>query len=166
MLKAKPELSNRQVAAKTAPTHPTVAKVREELEQKGDVEKFTTSTDTRGRKQPAHKVKVRTPEQMAIAQRSILIEAAIHPLTVKKDGSPLRVVSPSRSNRPPKKFIGGLKSQHTDLLEFAQFIIARVPSKRSKHAGVSIAVAYEDIDEFDLLLGRAKIAIEKWKVPA
>jgi DNA-binding MarR family transcriptional regulator len=52
VLKAKPEASNRQIAEQVKASHPTVAKVRAELEQKGDVEKVSTSTDTKGRKQP------------------------------------------------------------------------------------------------------------------
>jgi hypothetical protein len=55
VIKAKPELSNRQVAAKTATSHAFVGKVRGELEQSGDVETVSTSIDTRGRKQPARK---------------------------------------------------------------------------------------------------------------
>jgi hypothetical protein len=55
VIKAKPELSNRQVAAKTATSHPFVGKVRGKLEQSGDVETVSTSIDTRGRKQPARK---------------------------------------------------------------------------------------------------------------
>jgi ParB-like chromosome segregation protein Spo0J len=44
--------SDRQVAATVGVSHPTVAAVRRELEQSGDVEKLSTSTDTLGRKQP------------------------------------------------------------------------------------------------------------------
>jgi ParB-like nuclease domain len=58
LIKATPEKSNRQIAAQAnVVSHPTVAKIRERLEQKGDVEKVTTSIDTKGRKQPARKSK-------------------------------------------------------------------------------------------------------------
>jgi hypothetical protein len=55
VLKAKPKKSNRQVAKIVGVSHPHVAKVREQLEQAGDVETVTTSIDTKGRKQPARK---------------------------------------------------------------------------------------------------------------
>jgi len=56
-LKAQPNLSNRQIAGLIGKSHPTVAKARRELEESGDVEKVSTSTDTKGRQQPVHKPK-------------------------------------------------------------------------------------------------------------
>jgi ParB-like chromosome segregation protein Spo0J len=54
LIKANPEKSNRQIAAQVkVASHPTVAKVRAELEKTGDVETVSTSIDTKGRKQPA-----------------------------------------------------------------------------------------------------------------
>jgi hypothetical protein len=55
VLKAQPEKSNRQVAKTVGVSHPHVAAVRAELEKAGDVETVTTSIDTKGRKQQAHK---------------------------------------------------------------------------------------------------------------
>src|SRR5262249_18077677 len=57
VIKAKPELSDRQVATKTGTSHPFVGKVRTELEEKGDVETVSTSLDTLGREQPRAKAK-------------------------------------------------------------------------------------------------------------
>jgi hypothetical protein len=59
LLKAKPEQSDRQIAntVKASPT--TVGKVRADMEVKGDVSKLDTRTDTRGRKQPVWREKVR-----------------------------------------------------------------------------------------------------------
>lgn len=54
-LKATPEKSDRQIAKDLGVSHPTVAKQRKKLEENGDVEKFTTSKDTLGRKQPRNK---------------------------------------------------------------------------------------------------------------
>lgn len=54
-LKETPEKSNRQIAVGLGVSHPTVADVRQGLEECGDVEKFTTSIDKLGREQPAHK---------------------------------------------------------------------------------------------------------------
>lgn len=50
-----PERSNRQVATSLGVSHPTVATVRSEMEHVGDVERFTTSTDTLGRRQVLHR---------------------------------------------------------------------------------------------------------------
>ena len=47
-----PGKSDRQIAQALGVSHPTVAAQRRELEESGDVEKFTTSTDTLGREQP------------------------------------------------------------------------------------------------------------------
>jgi ParB-like chromosome segregation protein Spo0J len=55
LVKAQPEKSDRQIAKATGVSHPYVAKVRDELEQSGDVETVTTSIDTKGRKQPKRK---------------------------------------------------------------------------------------------------------------
>jgi DNA-binding Lrp family transcriptional regulator len=71
-LKAQPDFSNRQIAEMTGTSHPTVAKVRRKLEQSGDVEKVSTSTDTKGRQQPVHKsktVSVKAPPPPTPAQR-------------------------------------------------------------------------------------------------
>lgn len=54
-LKDRPQVSNRTIAADLGVSHPTVAATRKELEDRGDVEKFTTTTDTLGRQQPASK---------------------------------------------------------------------------------------------------------------
>jgi hypothetical protein len=55
LIKADPTKSNRQIADQVKVSHPHVGKVRAELEKSGDVETVTTSTDTKGRKQPAHR---------------------------------------------------------------------------------------------------------------
>jgi hypothetical protein len=62
LLKAQPEKSNRQVAKAVGVSHPHVAAVRAELEKTGDVETVTTSIDTKGRKQRAHKPAKKPPE--------------------------------------------------------------------------------------------------------
>ena len=62
LIKAQPSKSNRQIAATVKASHPTVAKVRDELEKKGDVETVTTSIDTKGRKQPAKKKRRKTED--------------------------------------------------------------------------------------------------------
>ena len=65
-LKAMPEQSDRQIAKVLGVSHPTVAAQRRELEEVGDVEKFTTSIDTLGREQPRE----RKPVSVFIPSRS------------------------------------------------------------------------------------------------
>lgn len=50
-----PEVSNRQIAASLGVSHPFVGDVRRDMEEQGDVETVSTSTDTLGRRQPAKK---------------------------------------------------------------------------------------------------------------
>ncbi|UPT87966.1 ParB N-terminal domain-containing protein [Bradyrhizobium barranii subsp. apii] len=65
VLKAQPEKSNRQVAKAVGVSHPHVAAVRAKLEKSGDVETVTTSIDTKGRKQKAHKPVADKPHDSA-----------------------------------------------------------------------------------------------------
>jgi hypothetical protein len=58
LLKADPSKSDRQIAEQTKSSPTTVGKVRAEKEATGDVSKVDTRTDTKGRKQPAKKIKV------------------------------------------------------------------------------------------------------------
>jgi ParB-like chromosome segregation protein Spo0J len=53
-----PSRSDRSVAKETKLSHPTVAKVRAEAEDAGDVERVSTRTDSKGRKQPAWRAQV------------------------------------------------------------------------------------------------------------
>src|SRR5690242_3900350 len=55
LLKDNPERSDRATAQIARASHPTVAAVRRELENSGEVEKFSTRTDSTGRQQPAAK---------------------------------------------------------------------------------------------------------------
>jgi len=55
LLKARPELSNRQVAEQVKLSHPTIGKVRADLEKAGTVETVTTIVGADGVAQPAHK---------------------------------------------------------------------------------------------------------------
>lgn len=52
-LKADPQLSNREHARRTGASHPTVNNVRAELEERGEVAKFTTSTGADGKSYPS-----------------------------------------------------------------------------------------------------------------
>jgi hypothetical protein len=65
LLKASPEKSDRQLAKLTGVSQPHVGKVRRSLEQTGDVETVSTSTDTKGRKQPRTKKRPKVPREVA-----------------------------------------------------------------------------------------------------
>jgi len=54
-LRADPHLSNRQHAERVGVSHPTVAAVRRDLQESGEVESFTTRTGRDGVEQPASK---------------------------------------------------------------------------------------------------------------
>lgn len=58
LLRQEPERSDRSIAKATGIHHQTVAVVRDELVEAGDVAKIATRTDSIGRKQPAVKVTV------------------------------------------------------------------------------------------------------------
>lgn len=53
LLKARPERSNRQTAKIVGADHKTAASVRHDLEGRGEIPHVETTTDTRGRSQPA-----------------------------------------------------------------------------------------------------------------
>jgi hypothetical protein len=55
LLRAQPEKSNRRIAEMADTSHRTVGRVRSEAEERGEVPRVTTHTDTRGRNQPATK---------------------------------------------------------------------------------------------------------------
>ncbi len=55
LVEANPEKSDRQIAATAKSSHPTVAAVRQEMEESGYVENLSTRTDSKGRQQPASK---------------------------------------------------------------------------------------------------------------
>jgi hypothetical protein len=60
LIKLNPTKSNRQIAREIGVSHPTIGKVRDQLEAAGDVE-TTYHVDTKGRHQPAHKSKPEPP---------------------------------------------------------------------------------------------------------
>ena len=51
-LKDRPQVSDRQIAKALGVSHPTVATARKELEENGQVVKFTTSTGADGKAYP------------------------------------------------------------------------------------------------------------------
>jgi hypothetical protein len=63
LLKRQPEKSDRQVAATVGVHHSTVGSVRTGLEGRGEISHVETKTDTKGRRQPAHKSSVGSPRK-------------------------------------------------------------------------------------------------------
>ena len=57
VLKARPQISDRQIAKQTKTSPTTVGKIRKKSETTGDVSNLDTRTDTKGRKQPSTKPK-------------------------------------------------------------------------------------------------------------
>jgi hypothetical protein len=55
LLKAKPEISNLQIAKQVKRDDKTVAKIRREMEERSEIPNVEARTDTKGRKQPAKK---------------------------------------------------------------------------------------------------------------
>jgi hypothetical protein len=56
LLKASPTKSDRQIAEEARVSHPRVGKIRQKAEARGDVERRSTSTETKGRKQPRQRM--------------------------------------------------------------------------------------------------------------
>ena len=69
--------SDRAIAAFVGVTHPTVAAVRRELENAGDVERLSTRTDAVGRKQPAQRAHVTAePDREKVVKVAVPVELA------------------------------------------------------------------------------------------
>jgi hypothetical protein len=105
LVKATPEKSNRLIAHQVKVSHPTVAKVRKQLEQAGDVEKVSTSIDSKGRKQPAKKSKLAPKKTAKSKPGKAEYAAADTPPTDTKAGA----------GKPEHK---GVSAKDTALFEF------------------------------------------------
>jgi hypothetical protein len=76
LLTATPDKSNRQIAETLKVSHVTVGAWRAELEGRGQIDHVTTRTDTRGRKQAAHKPSTtRPPSKAAVVAAADRAEA-------------------------------------------------------------------------------------------
>jgi predicted transcriptional regulator len=64
LLTATPENSDRQIAGAVKASPSTVGKIRQRLEKTGDVSKLDTRTDSKGRRQHAHKPVVKKPRDI------------------------------------------------------------------------------------------------------
>ena len=87
-LHAAPEKSDRQLAKAIGVSHPTVATARKELEQKGDLVKFTTSTGADGKEYPRQVERKASEPELPISQPRIIS---------------IQVSAPSQVNRVAEK---------------------------------------------------------------
>ena len=75
LVKADPAKSNRQISEMVGRDHKTVAVVRHELEGRGEIPHIEVVADTKGRRQPVHRIASRTTlsgRRTSIASRSTL----------------------------------------------------------------------------------------------
>jgi len=123
LAKAKPEMSNRQIAEQVKLSHPTVAKVRAEAEATGDVEKVSTSrTDTKGRQQPAHKPAMPKPKPAVEPSPSPATESAQDDPQPSPAPSSPSATAPKPLTLNPKKveIVSGMANA-LNLLEWRKF---------------------------------------------
>jgi hypothetical protein len=94
LLEAKPEQSNRQIAATVKVDHKTVASVRGEKVARGEIPHVATRTDTRGRKQAAHKPPPSSSKRAAADRAEARAEQNQQPALKPEPTEPLPVNSP------------------------------------------------------------------------
>jgi hypothetical protein len=104
LIRAKPEASNRQIAEATQTSHPTVGKIRQSMEAAGDVEKVSTSTDTRGRRQPRTRSKEGKTNTTADSAEKVssakIEEQQLDNINANADFSPPAEAETSATNEP------------------------------------------------------------------
>ncbi len=134
LLKADPEQSDRQVSEKIGASPTTVGKVRQKLEQKGDVSRVDTRKDTKGGAQPAKKAKsarlakkARTapaPTPVTPTPATVAVDARVDdgPKAATEDA--LDVVCTEWARSPIKQLFLDLSSEHR--AAFCAFISGEV----------------------------------------
>jgi hypothetical protein len=80
LLKATPEKSDRQIAEEVKASPTTVGAVRHNMEETGDVSKLDTHFDSRGRNQPARKLRDPEKERIAREERKRQARGNVPPL--------------------------------------------------------------------------------------
>jgi hypothetical protein len=100
LLKANPEKSDRQVATVVKADHKMVGAIRTELEGRGEIPHVESRTDTRGRRQPAAKVK---PSELARRHEMRLAKSdatrSKHAAEKKKQEEERRKIEKEKSER-------------------------------------------------------------------
>jgi hypothetical protein len=77
VLKAQPQKSNRTIAKQTRADHKTVGVVRRRLQQRGEIPHVSSREDTKGRKQPATRMRVRIADPTAAVEKRNLSHTAV-----------------------------------------------------------------------------------------
>jgi ParB-like chromosome segregation protein Spo0J len=95
LVAAQPEKSNRAIASQAGVSHPTVAAVRREREQAGDVEKLSTRMDRAGRRQPARRRVRASKAEPEPSHEPVRKTAVENPATVAPDASGSGQASPN-----------------------------------------------------------------------
>lgn len=101
-LQAAPEKSDRQLARAIGVSHPTVATARKELEQKGELVKFTSCLGADGKERPRQSkpisIAVAKPEQVAkvAAQARLVVEQAAPETIAKLAANDINLVQAQR----------------------------------------------------------------------
>jgi len=154
LIKAQPEKSNRQIAeaAKASPT--TVGTVRAKMEAAGDVSKLDTRTDSRGRGQPANRVKP-VAEALNKAPRRTRLERELDAGAFDR----LRIEQQRNSDlaeklRAAEMKIAGLESEVADLKAECDRLRAEVAVRQD---GLQVTTAVSAIKTEKLLEGKPKV---------
>jgi hypothetical protein len=133
LLKERPERSDRATARLADTNHPTVAAVRRELVEAGDVENLSTRSDSRGRQQPATKP-ARPPKVSKLDQIRALREQRRAAPPISKAGAAF----PAERPEPPAvRDIDELKS----VLAGAVAVVTLDPARAVGLAGELIQAA-------------------------
>jgi ParB-like chromosome segregation protein Spo0J len=154
LIKAQPEKSDRQIAgaAKASPT--TVGTVRAKMEAAGDVSKLDTRTDSRGREQPANRVKP-VAEALNKAPRRTRLERELDAGAFDR----LRVEQQRNSDlaeklRAAEMKIAGLESEVADLKAERDRLRAEVAARQD---ALQVTTAVSAIKTEKLLEGKPKV---------
>jgi len=118
LLKAKPELSDRQIAGKTKSSPTTVGKRRKKGEQAGDVSKVDTRKDTAGRQQPAGK----RAKPKAVTEKPVITTPVTDKDTTAKPKAPVNAKD------------GALERFDTYVLELIRMAKGQSPQRFAKTA--------------------------------
>jgi hypothetical protein len=115
LLKAQPEKSNRQIAKVAKVDDKTVGTVRAELEGRAEIPHVETRADTKGRKQPASKVK---PDELVTAAAEIGIpESAVKAHGPQQAEAIRRIVQRKRKNRAKERIAAEMEGLANKLIE-------------------------------------------------
>jgi ParB-like chromosome segregation protein Spo0J len=130
LLKAAPGKSNRQLAKETKTDKATVAKVRQEMEDVGEIAHVETRTDSKGRQQPASKPKtaptvIPKDEPATSASQDENAKLAAD----GRDGDPPHTSEPASKPKPASTFAGSWKEQKAKGRQALALEIERLASK-------------------------------------